>query len=341
LYSGFKEGEMMTTWKLNTHGQPLTAVRQFLQNIWDKAGLMGMLIPIYSPDRMSVDITLINDPARLADADPFAPLMRENSGKLVAQFAKQQPNARLAAVLHPCEMRALDENIQRDNLDLENWLLIGTECLSCFSSEDFEWRVKAMGDVEGLTNLVLRNARQGGIAPDRFRSACQMCSHPEPTHIDLCLGILGLPVTESLLVFAKKDGVTERLHLPLITNGPAPLTLISQHDHMLKTIEERRLRARERILSDLLPEMPSNLEELVIFLKNCQPCRSCLEACPVASDSLIPALESGFVSMDIARQWLVACSECGMCEQACPNDVPMAAIVNRISHSLKSEPLAV
>jgi len=290
---------------------------------------------------MTAKMTLINDPAQLPDANPFIPLMQFNAGKQLSQMAHEMPDVRLAVVLRACELRSFDERVKRDGLKLENWLMIGVECMACFPIQDFEWRVQNAGGVEQLTGLVLRNARQGGIALNRFRPACKMCSKPEPSHYDLCLDLLGLPVKEMMLVSTKNDSIDRKLHLHEITDGLATPKLMAQHDRMIKTIEERRQRAREHEIHELSPELPSTLNELVSFLLNCQPCQKCMEACPAFVEELIPAITNGKVPLDLARRWLASCAECGMCEQACPKEVPLAAIMNRISRELKNVPLAV
>jgi ferredoxin len=331
----------MTIWTLKTNNNPLATARQFLQTIWACANLEGMLVPVYQPGDMIAKMTLINDPAQLQDANPIVPLMQFNAGKQAAQLAREMPDVRLAIVLRACELRSFDERVKMDVLNLGNWLVIGVECMACFPVQDFEWRAQNAGGVEGLTNLILRNARQGGIALDRFRSACQMCSRPEPSHFDLCLELLGLPVREMMLVSTRDEAIGRELHLHEITDGPAAPELIAQHDRMLKTIEERRQRAREREVRELSPDLPSTLEELVVFLSDCQPCQKCMEACPALVEEFIPTMNSDIVSLDLAKRWLVSCAECGMCEQACPKGLPLAAIMNRISRALKSELIAV
>jgi len=331
----------MTHWMLKTNNSPLATGRQFLQTVWSYANLEGMVVPVHQPGYMTAKMTLINDPAQLQEANPFVPLMLFNAGKLVAQLAYEMPDVRLAIVMRACELRAFDERVKIDKLKLENWLIIGVECLACFPAKDFEWRVQNAGGMEQLTHLVLRNARQGGIALDRFRSACQICSRPEPSHFDICLELLGLPVKETMLVSAKDDAVARKYRLYEITDGLASPELVTQHDRMLKTIEEHRQRARERKLRELFPNLPSTLDELTNFLMECQPCRSCIEACPVHPEEMIPSIDHGYISQNLARRWLMSCAECGMCEQACPRDIPLATIMSRINHELKSEPAAI
>jgi formate dehydrogenase subunit beta len=326
---------------LKTNGDPLAAARQFLKAVWSQADLQGMLVPLYQQDQLTVRSVLIKDPDSLNDADPFVPLMLTNAGKLVVQIARDHPGERLAAVLRACEIRALAERIKSESLNIDNWLIIGVDCLACFPANDFEWRAQRAGGAEELTRLVMRNARQGGISLSRFRLACQMCSKPEPIKVDLCLGLLGLPVRETMLILSKDDSVTARLHLQEITEGSAPDGLVAQHDRVMTALNERRQRFRDRAVRELPPELPANLEELVKFLSGCAPCKVCLASCPLYEDELAPVMSNGSISLEAVRRWLVMCAECGMCEQACPKDVPLAAIMNRISRELKSEPVAV
>lgn len=331
----------MKTWMLKTDNDPLARVRNFLKAIWAYADLDGMLIPVYQTGHKSVIQTAVYHPESLQEADPFVPLMQVNASKLVIQMARKHPHEHMAAVLRPCEIRAMYEQVRNSGVNLENWLMIGVDCLACFPLQDFEWRVENAGSVETLTNIVLRNARQGVIALDRFRSACGMCTKPESPQEDICIELLGLPVKETMLVHINNIVIAERLDMEKVCDGLASQELIAQRDYMLRAIEERRERIRERQLSDLAPDLPTDLDQLIEFFTNCQPCVNCMEACPICANELIPAIRNHTVTHEMMRDWLVSCAECGMCEQACPKEMPLAAIMNRISHELKNEPIAV
>jgi formate dehydrogenase subunit beta len=331
----------MNTWMLKTDNDPLARTRGFLKAIWDYANLDGMVIPRYQTGHKSVKQTVIYHPDSLPETDPFVPLMQVNASRLVIQWALKRPYDRMAAILRPCEIRALYEQMKITGANLENWLMIGVDCPACFPAQDFEWRVEGAGSVEALTKDVLRNMRQGGIALDRFRSACGMCTRPGSPHEDICIELLGLPVRETMLVRVNNEVILEKLDLGKVCDGPAPRELVEQRDHMLKNIEERRERIRERQLHDLAPRLPANLDQLMTFLVNCQPCVSCMEACPVHADVLIPAVRNRALTQDMVRDWLVSCAECGMCEQACPREMPLSAIITRVRREMHVEPLAV
>jgi formate dehydrogenase subunit beta len=320
----------MNTWLLKTEHDPLARTSGFLRAVWDHAGLDGMVVPAYQPDGRSVKQSVLHDPVSLREADPFVPLMQVNASSLVIQWARWRPQARMAAVLRPCEFRALRQQAKSTGADLENWMMIGVDCPACFPVQDFEWRVERAGSVEALTRDVLRNMRQGGVALDRFRSACSMCTKPGALQEDICLGLLGLPVKDLILVKANNASVLERLPLGQLCDAAAPQVVVALHDHMLQVVKERRERIRDRQASELTPDLPSDLDQLVTFLENCQPCVRCMEACPVSAQTLVPAVMSHALTREMVREWLASCAECGMCEQICPKQMPLAAIMNRV-----------
>jgi formate dehydrogenase subunit beta len=331
----------MNTWMLETNNDPLARTRSFLKAVWEYAGLDGMLLPVYQTGHKSIKQSVIHNPDSLREADPFVPLMQVNASRMVIQWARKHPQDHMAAVLRACEIRALYEQIKNTGVDLGNWLMIAVDCPACFPVKDFEWRVDKAGSVEALTREVLRNARQGGIALDRFRSACGMCTRPGSPHEDICIGLLGLPVKEVILVDIHNEVMREKLDLDKVCDGVAPQALIAQREDMLKIIEQRRERIRDREMRSLSPDLPSNLDELISFLMDCQPCISCMEVCPVHAEVLIPAIANRRLTHQMLRDWLAACAECGMCEQACPKEMPLVAIMDRVRREPKVGALAL
>jgi formate dehydrogenase subunit beta len=338
-YENGKEGKkiMSTSWMLKTKGDPLVAVRTFLQALWSQADLDGILIQLEPTGGKRTGPQLVDDPALLETADPFLPLVTVNSAKLVIQLSRQHPEAYLAAILRPCEVRALSNVIGHIPVDLKHWFIIGVDCLASFPAEDFEWRLQKAGTAEELTRQILRNARQGGISPDRFRSACQMCASPASQEVDLCMGLLGLPVKEYILVTAKDEDTARRLHLHEITSGLALSSQVTQREEMLDTLFGRRTHLHERMVLELPSDLPSSVSELAAFIEACAPCQICLEVCPIYSSLVAAGAAGGELSMDDVTHWLTSCVACGMCEQACPKHTPLPAIISRIDQELREE----
>jgi formate dehydrogenase (coenzyme F420) beta subunit len=259
------------------------------------------------------------------------PLVPLNSARLVAERLRKEPfgQTRLGAVLRSCEARALFHVVSREGLNLDGWLIISVDCLASFPLDEEEWRLEKAGTVEHLTREALRFARQGGIAPYRFRQACQMCPSPLAPEADLTIGLLGLPVREYLLVGARDEALAERLRLYELTRGLAPETLVAQRKRLADRLEEQHAATRQAMLAALAADLPDDPNELLAYLENCAPCQACLEVCPVYTGELEKTAGGNEVERVLA--WLSACVKCGMCEQACPKHMPLAAIHTRLS----------
>lgn len=322
---------MTTTWLIKTNGDPLGAVRGFLGRLWQETGLEGMLLPCYQTETGEVVPYLARESADLATAYPFAPLVKVNAARQVTQLAREQPTARFAAVLRPCETRALCTLEKRSPSGAERWLIVGTDCLASFPGEDFAWRLEKAGGIDGLTQEALKFARQGGIAPYRYRSACQMCATPMCQDVDLAIELLGLPVNEVFLVAAKDEDSATSLRLTEITDGPASPTTVAQRAYTLDAIRKRHAATHTRLVTELVEDLPTTVSEFVQMLANCFPCQSCLDVCPLYSGELAARRNGGSIQIDDVVRWLANCVECGMCDEACPKSLPITAIVSRFT----------
>ncbi len=331
---------MSDVWVIKTQANPLGAIRRFLQNLWQQANLAGMLAPVYQGES-GVASQVVRKVEQIPEIDPCVPIMPVNAARLVAAQARQHPGVRFGAVLRSCEARALSEVARREALDLTPWLIIGVDCLASYPVEDFDWRVTKAGSIESLTRENLSHARQGGIALHRFRHACQMCTTPEASNVDINICLLGLPVKETILVKAKDARTAAEVGLAEITDGLADAGLIAQYQQMLDTLHERRTRTLERMISELGKELPEDVDSLIAHLKNCAPCRECLDACPIYASEVAQIGNEQTITREAAVRWLASCVSCGMCEQSCPNHLPLTAIVRRIKEQLIQEAIAI
>ncbi len=325
---------MCTSWVLNTNGDPLSIVRDFLRSLWPYACLEGMLIPCFQAESNAIVLHLMESPLQLDQAYPLIPLVPVNAAKSILELARTHPQARFAAILRSCEARALTNMHSRFPTKFDNWFIIGIDCLSSFPIEDFEWRLARAGGIEQLSRGNFRFARQGGIAPYRYRRACQMCANPAAQQADLCICLLGLPVSEYVLVRTKDAAIANSLHLDEITGGPAAMSQIAQHEHMLHVLGQRRDRCRERMVGGLASDLPTDPIDFVNLIGNCAPCQNCLEVCPLYAGELEGISNYNLSVSGEVSNWLAACVACGMCEQACPSQLPLTAIHVRILREL-------
>ncbi len=317
---------MSTIWTLNTQGNPLETVNRFVKAVWQGAQLDIFILPPDGKDRARV----LDTPDDLENINPFQPLMLENMARLVPQVMKEHPGARVGVMLRPCEMRALTEVIKRGAVQAERLVTICVDCLGTFPQDEFEWRSARKGSEASLTKEALKFAPQGGIAAYRFRAACQMCVSPGANDADVNIGILGLPIRQTILVKAK-NGL---LDWPAITNGTADPALVAERETMVAKLVERYGQTRERVMAGLSEVLPPDVEALLDQFEACGSCQLCMDNCPICAVNH-PREEGGRFKREDIAGWLVSCAGCGMCEQSCPNHLPLSIIFTHMKEYLK------
>lgn len=320
---------MNNHWILPTRGEPLAAVQDFLRRIYARARLDGMLVPLAVGGEAGVVCELVTDRDRLQLADPFAPLAPANSVWALEEVIRRRPLDRLGAVLRPCESRALQECLRHAGLTVDRLLTIGVDCLGTYSPDDYAARFRVPGARRSLADETLRFTRQGGIAPYRYRPACQACPDPSPAATDVTIELLGLTVYETILVGAREAEIAEQLGFDEITAGRAPRTLVAQRDRMHTVLLGRHQRAEARLGLRLPQALPVDPAGVAALFAGCAPCEACLEACPIAMADGLPARAAELTAHDILH-WLASCAECGQCEDACPQHRPLALLFHRV-----------
>lgn len=324
---------MKTWWKINTKGDPLTAIRHFLRDLWLYAEFDGMILPVYQANGTDLAPQLITNPDQIASAEPCAPFVAFNTAQIAAQLARENPQAHYAVTLRACEARSLTERQRLNTLPMQGWTKIGIDCLASFPIQDFDWRLKKAGSLDALTREVLRFSRQGGIAPYRFRQVCQMCLEPFTEAVDLSINLIGIPAKKVILIATQ--GELEGLLSSQFGDGRAQPSLIAQHYHALERIHKHREQYIAKKIRSLASDFPSTAQSLITVLAGCLPCHACLDACPLCFSEYINPEDIRTASYEFVCHWLGTCAQCGMCEQACPEGLPLALIHYHIRQNLK------
>jgi formate dehydrogenase subunit beta len=327
---------MTTAWVLKTNGDPQSAVEKLLSSLWLRAGLETVLAPTRVGDPPGVEPTWLTTRDGLKQVDLFAPLMKRNAAAVLTEQMGQATRS-TAALLRPCEARAVSDLVRRGKLSRDRLLTIGYDCLSTFSEDDFVERGAREGGALRMEEEALQFARLGGILAYRNRRACQSCPRPAPSDVDIVIGFLGTPVRKSILVQVKGEATAVRLGLAELTDGPASDALVESRAKTVAQIEARNRRTAERFIRALSADLPSDVEELIAFFDKCAPCQLCLESCALYDGDLIALSERELGRAARVGRWLAACVGCGMCEQACPREMPLAALHDRLAILARQE----
>ncbi len=324
---------MTTQWMLNTHGDPLGALRQFIGTVWQTLALEQLLAPVNG----RVDHTgprILEHSDELEHLNPFAPLMPLNAAKLVPGMLDEASPGSAAAMLRPCEMRTLVEMTKQENFKVDGLLTIGVDCLGTLPADEYRWRAERKGSGSGLTQEALQFSRQGGIVRYRYRAACQVCISPEATLADINIGILGLPVRQYLLITVKDNALAKQLRLTKLAETEFDPELLQMHQRVAARLVQRSENTRERITNGLGSLLPEDIGALVEQLNSCGDCDTCMHVCPLCDIHYPQRDAEGHIIEREAMRWLISCAGCGMCEQACPQHLPLSILFNHIQAQL-------
>jgi len=320
---------MYKSWFVDTHGDPLGVIQNVIAIAWEKFELDELLISMNGSPKPN----LINDPGQLDQVNPFRPLMTKNTTKFIPKILAEKPDVRMGVVLRPCEMRALDEKSKREQIPIDRLLTICVDCLGTYPQDDFQWRAQRKGSLEELSRDSLHFARQGGIAAYRFRSACQACRTPVSSGADINIGVLGLPVRQKIMVGACEQVNTTLLEGDQFIAGQDQ-SMLEQREYIIGKLLQRGSHTRQRLADNLEGILPRNVDSLVKQFEACGECRECFESCPLCASDYPSKDESGIYRRDQVKEWMISCAGCGMCEQACPNHLPLVTIFNQIREQL-------
>ena len=328
-------------------GKLVESLRAFLKNLLEKKYITALLVPLELPAKGRVAVTLVSDPGMLKHADPLAPVMMENAAQLVSEMTRISPSQRkIGVVLRPCELRALVELVKLKQASLENLVLIGIDCFGTYSVADYQdYCQKSAAPTEDYLKT----------DPDtdaRLRKACQVCEYPAPINADILIGLIGLDLGKGVLIQdTRPDEGNTLKDLGLRDATEAEL---KKREAAMEALKSKRIEAGDKFFSQLQNEVVG-LGNLLTTLAPCIGCHNCRVVCPIcyckecffdsstfeweAGEYLTWAVKKGALRMPndtllyhLTRlnHMVASCVGCGMCQEACPNGIPVFAIFRRV-----------
>jgi len=335
---------MAKTAKLDVKdGDILEALRTFFRSILELEDIGGMLVPRQLPMNNTVMPALVTDPAQMEGADPLAPAFPLNAAKLVSRLTRKPMGQTLAAVLRPCEIRALVELVKLKQGCMDELLIIATDCLGAMSNRDYA--AFAGEDAAAAGRRYQRAMLDGQQPPEgaRLAAACRVCEFPVPAGADLLIGLYGLPVDRMLLVKAQSERGERLLEQLGLESEDEP----ADRARVVADLIARRTEQRDRMFA-ATTEATDSIEKLTTYLAACVNCYNCRVACPVCyckecvfvtdvfnhepAQYLKWARRKGAIKMPTDTTFYhitriahmsTACVGCGQCSNACPNDIPV------------------
>ena len=320
------------------------ALTRALAALLDGNVVDALLVPQESAHGTSINQTLVRRSSGLKRARPVNFVMPVNSARILVQLSETEPHEKIAAVLRPCELRATVELAKLNQINRDNLLLIGLDCPGTFKMKVYD--KKAQEVLKAGRDPTTELARQ---CQTMLRDACWACEYfwPMEGTADIVVAHLGSDMTKDLYIEAQTERGREALEaLEKAGYAPAPLPDARKAEIARRSAQNAEFRHK---WSEDAKKRLGTLEGTLSTISNCIRCYNCRDACPICyckecifdaefmkpspAGILRKAGKKGILKMPqdtllfhITRlnHMVSSCVRCGMCEEACPNDIPVA-----------------
>jgi len=322
----------------------------FLKNILEKGIVQALLVPVEIKGKIST--ALVSKSKMLDSARPLAQVMSASTARMLSNITRISPPAngkKIGVVIRSCELRAFIELVKLKQASPENLLIIGVDCYGTLSADKYEDLCKvAPQTFESITE----------IDSNIFREACQICEYPAPLNADLAIGTFGMEKSGKILVLAMSSaGETA---LTALDTQPADNTDINNREAAIKDIKVKKTSSKTELLEKYSSGL-SGLDNLQSIFASCINCHNCRVACPIcycrecffdsptfewkADNYLDWSQKRGTLAMPNDRllfhltrlnHMVTSCVGCGLCQEACPNDIPVFSIFRLVGDKVQA-----
>ncbi len=324
---------------------PDEAVRALFAELFDSGAIDFALLPARKAGMNQIFPALVGEKDSLNEVYPLAPVMPLSTAVQLSKITRfASPQKKLAVLLKPCESRAAVELVKLRQINLDNVLLVTRDCPGTVKPDTFESKIKS-------TDLPVF----GDFEEEELRPNCLMCEYPVAPVSDINIGTIGV---EGVILEACSEKGEEALKG---IKFESELSDRSARDNAVTSLKEKRTAYAEKALADLRKDV-SGIDSLLKTFAKCVNCHNCRTMCPVCYcnecffDSATFHFEGQRYEEWTARKGLLqmprdemlfhigrmnhiglSCVACGMCEQACPHDIPVGQVFTLISRTAQKE----
>ena len=314
--------------------------------------------------------TLITDPAEIAQTSGSLHCGTLLLSKLVKEFLDGAKDMRIAIPVKGCDAMGLYELAKRNQVNLDNILMIGLNCGGSVSPVLARKMIREKFGVDpddvvkeeidkGQFIIVTKDGQHKGISMDELeeegfgrRGNCRRCKMKVPRQADLACGNWGVIGDKAgkatfVEVCSEKganllDAAVKAGSLKTDAANPKGIEIRGKVENaMLKLGDKWRKRYFEG-----LGEGKDRLKKIMNDTSRCIKCYACIENCPICycvecSTKKPYLVEPGQVPppfmFHLIRYAHISdsCINCGQCEEHCAMDIPNALFMHALQVDLE------
>jgi formate dehydrogenase subunit beta len=323
------------------------ALEDFFGELLERGCVKAILLPMEMEGGL-VAPGLLVDPARKGTSRVLSPYMPLNTARVLQQMTRMvPPSERVAVMMRPCEARALVELVKLRQIQQDNLMVISLDCPGTYPLTVYKKLVEAGEDPIAL--LVDRVSQ--GAEDEQLRDACKACLYPCAPWADIRIGFLGLDKGHLLIEALTQGGEQAIRELEL----EAREVHLEKREKLFEQLQTKRKAGEQKVLEEQRQYLRGP-DKLLSALSSCVSCRNCMTLCPLcyckecffdsptfemeadrymglAKKRGAARMPADILLFHITRMAHMAtsCVQCGMCEEACPMDVPVFRLFKAVS----------
>lgn len=344
-------------WILQTPDGTSNAARKLLSGLLASGAVDLVVVQVAQPRTGRTMHALVRDPELVAASHPFAPVMPVSAARMVSRLAAQAPGRRVAAVLRPCEERALVELVKLKQATLDDLLVVGFDCPGAVEREELDRLAAGPDGLDGAARAVRGAAFEPEAPGPELRPACRMCDRFAPGPLaDIALEVFGHDGAIGVRLGERASAAVDPTALGLERAAAEPTARAAIVEALV--LERRKALAREL---EALAHLPAGVEGLLDEVSACIRCGACRQACPICfcrrctfempthehepADYLRWADRKGAARLpeDLLLYHLtrlahvgLSCAACGACESACPQGIALTRLFAHVAPRVRA-----
>jgi len=336
-----------------------------------KSGRVDSVLTIKARDGDRYDgiPVLINNPEELLETAGSLHCSSVNISRFLKEYVDGAANLKIAVTVKPCDAKAIIEIAKRNQITLDNLLLIGVNCTGTLLparakemmqlefgidpadviAEDIEDNKLTISLTDGTEKeLALSGLEERGYGR---RENCRRCETNIPVMADIACGKWGTTDKNSTFIEAFSDKGIEFIKAAIEAGD---IEVEQPGNDAIKTRMKKDEAARELALQWQQKDFAenkkmSNDERFNYWFKQfdkCTKCYGCRDACPICyckdciletDRNFIPAGEippdDMFPLLRITHV-MDSCVNCGQCQDACPVEIPLSRLIFMLNREL-------
>jgi formate dehydrogenase subunit beta len=312
---------------------------------------------------------LITDPAEVAETSGSLHCTSPNIARFLREYLDGASSMKIAVVAKPCDAKAIIELAKRNQVNLDNLLIIGLNCTGTLPSAKTKRMFKEQFEVEPSdvvsediedNELIIRLkdgsekkkdlAELEGKGQGR-RENCRRCEINIPVMADIACGKWGTTDKNSTFIEVCSEKGSEFVEAAIeagYIKVEQPTTdAIDTRKKKDQAARELAQQWQEKDFATL--EKMSNDERFGYWFEqfsHCIKCYGCRDACPICycKDCILEA-DRGFVPpgevppnimfpMVRITHVMDSCVNCGQCQDACTMELPLSRLIFLLSKKI-------